>query len=83
MMRKIIKAFGRFQVGEHHDYPRGTWNKMELDARKADPKFKLADHAEEVENPALQNMLRGPLRQKPRLGSPASAARAAAAATRH
>lgn len=78
MLRRILKPFGRFKADELHDFPAGVWRKMEQDARAADPKkcpgqgpaFVLDDFAEVVPwDVSKQASLRGPHRDKVRLGT--------------
>lgn len=48
MFKRIIKAFGRYEVGDLPDYPKATWGQIERSARadpKFGPKFNLSDYA--------------------------------------
>ena len=83
MLKRIIKAFGRFKPDELKDYPIGVWRKIESDARNSIKGFKLADYASDAK---IAGTLHSPLRPgvppRVRLGSKASADRAAAAVAR-
>lgn len=56
MLREITKAIGpRFKPGNTHDYPKGVWDKIAVDARmNLDDFSKVIGH-----NPAHQSMLKG------------------------
>lgn len=83
MLKRITKAFGRYQPDELHDYPIGVWRKMESDAKKSIKGFKLSDYAADAKvDGSLTATGRGPHPARPRLGSKASADRHAAALAR-
>ena len=65
MLREFTQAIDRYKQGEVHDYPQSTWSKMAKDARKD-----LDDFTQAVSiNQGLQNPLRGPVKNRKRLGS--------------
>lgn len=65
MLRRFTKDIGRYKEGEVHDYPKSVWDRLAVNG-----KTRLERFTEVVEfNPGLQNMLRGPVRVRTRLGT--------------
>ena len=69
MFKRIVKAFGRYQVGDLPDYPKATWDQIERSARAMDPKknpgmgpgFKLEDYAVAISDGlALEQVQKAP-----------------------
>jgi len=65
MLRQFTKAVGRYRAGEHHDYPRGVWNKLASDVGEPLDGFSAAVE----ENKVLQSALKGRPRIHRRLGA--------------
>lgn len=85
MLRMITQDAGRFEAGNTHDYPKGTWQKIATDLLK-DPRNKVLFKGikpGDVEgalkvfsepqafNPGHQSVTRGVVIQRTRAGAPA------------
>lgn len=65
MLREIVKEVGRYKEGDQHDYPKGVWDKIAVDAKMDLDEFStLVDS-----NPALRSTTRSRFPVRKRLGA--------------